>query len=111
MRLWRRKNLWRILVPRYSNGGTEYPLAYYHAWDVSVRNIAGGITINRTAKGQWISPTRELYVDEMIPVEMYCSRHDIRRIMAHTLKYYDQEAVMAYKVSSEVIIRHRKRAR
>lgn len=101
------KELWEILVPRYSNSGIEYNIDYHHAWDEQVRQIAGGITILRTAKGHWINPQGILFVEEMIPVRIHCTEPDIEKICDLTLKYYDQEAVFTYKVSSEVKVKYK----
>lgn len=101
-------NLWEILVPKYSNQGLEYNLDYHHKWDEQVRDITGGITVLRTAKGHWVNPEGVIFVEEMIPVRIHCDRKNLEKIMDLTLSHYDQKAVFAYKVSSEVIIKHRK---
>jgi hypothetical protein len=100
--------LWEILVPRCSNDGKEYDIEHHRVWDEKVRDIAGGITILRTARGQWFNPEKRLFVEEMIPVRIYCNEKSIDKIIDYTLQYYDQEAVLAYEVSSNVKIRHRK---
>lgn len=63
------------------------------------------------AKGQWKSLTGDLYIERMIPVRIACSRDQIEVIIQITMKYYDQLAVMAYRVSDEVIIRNRDESR
>ncbi|MGV8168483.1 MAG: hypothetical protein ACP5N3_00335 [Candidatus Nanoarchaeia archaeon] len=103
------EELWEILVPRCSNEGLEYNLDYHHKWDEQVRGLAGGVTILRTAKGHWVNPQGQVFVEEMIPVRIYCNRETIDRIQDMTLEYYNQEAVFAYRVSSEVIVKHRNR--
>lgn len=105
----RKKELWEILVPKYSNNNVEYTLDYHHKWDEQVRNIAGGITILRTAKGHWVNPGGNIFVEEMIPVRIYCSEQNIEKIIDLTLEHYEQEAVFAYKISSEVKVKRRKR--
>ena len=102
------KALWEVLVPRCANDGTEYTVEYHHIWDTKVRHIAGGITILRTAKGQWINPDGVSFIEEMIPVRIHCSEAELEEIIDLTLEYYDQEAVFAYKVSEEVKIKHRR---
>ncbi len=97
-----RQKLWEILVPRYSNDGAEYTIHYHQNWDENVRNIAGGITIMKTAKGHWISPGKELFIEEMIPVRVYCTEKSIEKIIGYTLQHYNQEAVLAYEISSNV---------
>ena len=99
--------LWEILVPRFSNEGLEYTLEHHKEWDNYVRQISNGITILRTAKGQWISPDGQLCAEEMIPVRIFCKDSDIEQIVDHTILYYDQEAVFSYEISSNVILRYR----
>jgi len=101
------KDLWEILIPQTDNKKKKYSVKYHQVWDKKVREIAGGITILRTAKGQWINPEKKLFVEEMIPVRVYCSSSEIDKIIDFTLIYYDQEAVMAYKISSEVKLKYR----
>lgn len=100
--------LWEILVPCNKNDGTPYRTRHHRAWDVQVKRITGGMTIFQPTIGKWISPDGEEFVDRMIPVRVACTRAQIREIINRTLNHYpDQEAVMAYKISEEVIIEHR----
>jgi hypothetical protein len=86
----------------------SYTTRYHRVWDAKVRAIAGGLTILTPAKGQWVSAAGELYVERMIPVRISASREQIDQIIDLTLTYYDQLAVLCYKISDEVILRHRK---
>lgn len=97
-----KKSLWEILVPKYSNEKKEFPLKHHHLWDEKVRKIAGGVTILKTAKGQWINTKGKLFAEEMIPVRIYCTEEEIEKIIRFTLEHYNQEAVMAYELSSNV---------
>lgn len=101
--------LWEILVPteKCLQPGKFYTARYHRVWDSKVREITGGLTILTPAKGQWISPSGELFVERMIPVRIAATREQINEIIDLTLEYYDQLAVMCYKVSDEVIVRHR----
>lgn len=96
------KSLWEILVPSYSNEGIEYELTHHQQWDEKVRNISGGLTILRTARGQWINEEGRLFFDRMIPVRVYCTEPDIEKIIDLTLDHYNQEAILAYQVSTNV---------
>lgn len=99
--------LWEILVPTTRRvGGKPYRTRYHRVWDAKVRALAGGLTILRPAIGQWVSPEGALFKERMIPVRVACTRAQIDAIIDFTLVYYDQLAVMAHKVSSEVIIKH-----
>jgi hypothetical protein len=100
------KPMWEILVPA-SWRKTRFTYDHHQAWDDFVRDVAGGLTVYRGAKGQWTSPDGTLFKDRMIPVRIACTRDEIERIISFTIKHYDQEAVLAYKVSEEVIVRYR----
>ena len=102
------KKLWEILVPQFSNKHKEYSVKFHKVWDDKVKKISGGLTILRTAKGHWQNPKGKLFVEKMIPVRIYCTKKEINKIIALTMDYYNQEAVMAYKISNEVIVKHRK---
>lgn len=99
-------DLWEILVPT-AMGDTDKPvsLAHHKHWDNYVRNLSNGLTILKPAKGQWIFEDK-LYEERMIPVRICCTKADIEDIIDFTIGHYRQKAVMAYKLSSEVIIKH-----
>lgn len=84
----------------------SYTTRYHRVWDARVREITGGLTILTPTKGQWVSPSGELFVERMIPVRIAATREQIEKVIDLTLEYYDQLAVLCYKVSDEVIIRH-----
>jgi hypothetical protein len=89
------------------NGETRPVRTRYHrVWDAKVRDISGGLTILSPAKGHWISPDKELFVERMIPVRLLCTFAEIKKIAAMTAKYYRQKAVMYYEVSNNVFIDH-----
>lgn len=101
------KALWEILVPTQNNDGKPFHTRYHRVWDAKVREISGGLTILPPAKGQWVSPSGELFSERMIPVRIVATRVEIDMIVDLTLKYYSQEAVLCYKLSSEVILRYK----
>ena len=101
------KNLWEILVPTVRNNGKPFRTRYHRVWDGKVREITGGLTILPVAKGQWISPSGELFLERMIPVRIVCTEAQINEIVDMTMVYYDQEAVLAYKISTQVILKHK----
>lgn len=100
------KELWEILVPTVRNDGRPFRLRYHRVWDAKVREISGGQTIMPVAKGRWIH-NGELFSERMIPVRILATKDEIEKIVDLTLKYYDQIAVMAYKVSNDVILKYR----
>jgi hypothetical protein len=100
--------LWEILVPttRRLSNGTVVPCStrYHRVWDAVIRDITGGLTILKPAKGYWVDDG-EIYTDRTIPVRIACTREQIEKIIDITLSYYNQVAVMAYKISDEVIVK------
>jgi len=101
------KHLYEILVPTMSNEGKPYRTRYHKVWDSKVREISKGLTILTPVKGQWISTAGDLYVERMIPVRLLCTSDEINKIVDMTMVYYNQLAVLAYKISSEVILKHK----
>jgi hypothetical protein len=99
--------MWEILVPTISNEGKPFRTRYHKVWDVKVRAIANGLTILSPAKGQWISNEGELFVERMIPVRIICGREEIEKIIDMTMDYYNQLAILAYKISDECILKYR----
>jgi hypothetical protein len=102
------QELWEILVPTVRADGRPIHTRFHKVWDGKVRAISGGLTILQPAKGQWVHPEHgTLFAERMIPVRIMCTRHEIEQIIDITLEYYDQLAVMAYRVSDLVILKHR----
>lgn len=98
--------LWEILVPTVRNDGRPIKTRFHRVWDEKVRAITGGLTVMPVSKGQWISPDDELFIERMIPVRIAVEgEHQIMNIIDMTGRYYEQLAVMAYKISDMVIIK------
>ena len=103
------KYLWEILVPtKMKSGDVVKPVRtrFHRVWDEKVRSISGGLTILKPAKGHWVSPADELFVERMIPVRIYCTEEEINAIADLTAKYYNQKAIMFYCISTKVRIKH-----
>lgn len=79
-------------------------------WDARVRAITGGLTVLPPGKGQWVSPTGQLFAERMIPVRIACTEDQIHAIAKMTAAFYEQEAVIYYLVSSRVFIHHVKQS-
>ena len=99
------QKLWEILVPTVRNDGRPFRLRYHRVWDERVKAIAGGLTVVTPVRGTWVSPTSEVFKERMIPVRIMCTRDEIMEIARMSKTYYEQEAIMVYKVSDEVFIR------
>ena len=98
--------LWEILVPTVRNDGRPIRTRYHRVWDGKVRAITGGLTVLAPARGQWVSPAGELFVERMIPVRIACTESQIGAIADMTAGYYEQLAVMYYRVSDRVVVKH-----
>jgi predicted RNA-binding Zn-ribbon protein involved in translation (DUF1610 family) len=85
----------------------KFSYDHHKEWDEFVKNLTGGVTIMKTAKGQWVSPDGKLYIDRMIPCRIACTRYEIERIIDFTITHYNQEAVLAYRISTNVILRYK----
>lgn len=99
-------NLYEILVPTVRNDGRPIRTRFHRVWDAQVREITGGLTILMPAKGQWLAPDGKLFVERMIPVRIACDDTQIQTIADMTARYYEQLAVMFYRVADIVTIKH-----
>jgi len=99
--------LYEILVPA-SNRHEKFSYEHHKEWDAFVTEITGGITIMKSAKGEWFNPNGKLYQDRIIPCRIACTREEINKIIEFTIEHYNQDAVMAYCISEEVIIKYAK---
>ena len=102
-----KKELWEILVPASNNKDSKFSYEHHKEWDAFVKKITGGVTITKIAKGEWVSPTGKLYVDRVIPCRVMCTREEMLKIVDFTIDHYSQEAVMAYKISDDVILKYK----
>jgi hypothetical protein len=102
--------MWEILVPteRRLEPGKFYTTRFHQVWDAKIREITGGLTIQQPVKGQWVAPSGELFNERMIPVRIMATEAQISGIIDMTMDYYDQLAILCYRVSDAVILRHRK---
>lgn len=98
--------LWEILVPTVRNDGRPIRTRCHREWDHRVRRISGGLTVLTPTRGQWVSPMGELFAERMIPVRVMCTAEQIEDIAELTAKFYEQLAVMFYKLSDEVRVNH-----
>lgn len=100
-------NLFEILVPTVKDEAKKkyYSTKYHRLWDEKVRKIAGGLTIVKPVVGQWIAPDKKVFVERMIPVRIACTRDQIEQIADLVAKHYNQQAVMYYEISNNVVIK------
>jgi len=101
------KKVWEIMVPTSNNNGKPLRTRYHRVWDKKVRDITGGLTIFKPVIGNWVSPDKILYVERMIPVRIIATNEEIDEIIKFTMKYYEQEAILAYVISIEVKLVHK----
>jgi len=96
--------MWEILVPTTHQNGRPIKTRFHQVWDSRVREISGGLTIMGAVKGQWLYHDK-LFEEKVIPCRIIATRKQIVDIIDMTMIYYDQLAVLAYKISDEVILR------
>ena len=98
------KCLWEILVPAAMD---DFPVdaSYHRAWDDKVRSITGGLTLLKATKGTWTNPSGVVFKEKMLPVRICCTETEIETIMDFTATHYNQEEVMAYRLSDCVKFR------
>lgn len=99
--------MWEILVPTMRNDGRPIRTRFHKVWDDKVREISGGLTVLQPVKGQWINYDGDLFKERMIPVRILASRDNIDKIVDMSIVYYEQEAVLAYQISNNVILRNK----
>lgn len=99
--------LWEVLIPLASNAGEKYEESYHRVWRDYVLPRSGGLTIFPEVQGEWYNAQGKLFREAMQPVRFLSSREDLEKVIDFTLGHYQQEAVMAYKVSDEVILKER----
>lgn len=100
--------IFEILVPKDSNSGRQFTIKHHKEWDVKVREITGGLTVQRKTKGTWISKRGELILEEMIPVKIACTPEEFQKIMRITIEHYNQYSVLGYLISNVVYTLDRK---
>jgi hypothetical protein len=99
------KGLWEILVPTMRNDGRPFKTRYHRVWDKEVRKISGGLTLCPVVKGQWEDKGVLYHNERMIPVRIIATEEEITKIIDFSIPYYEQEAVLAYRVADKVILR------
>ena len=92
---------WEILVPTHTNDGKKITLEHHKEWDAFVQKLTNGLTIQKPSKGYWLSVEKVNFVEEMIPVKIYCSKKKIKKISDFTAMHYRQLAVTFYLTSKE----------
>ena len=98
-------HLWELLVPCQYNDGKPVRTKHHQEWDKYVRKIAGGLTVYKPAKGQWVDKSEnKLYAERVIPTRSACTERQIKQIAQFTIHHYRQLAVLVYEVSNKVFI-------
>jgi hypothetical protein len=98
--------MFEILVPTVRNDGRPISTRFHRVWDAKVRAISGGLTVLSPARGQWVSPDGRLFHERMIPVRIACEPDQMEAIADLTARYYEQLAILYYRVSDHVRIKH-----
>jgi hypothetical protein len=104
------KKVWEIYVPTIRKNGKPIRTRFHRVWDKKVMSVSGGLSIHRPSVGNWISPDGKIYNEKMIPVRIVATNEEILKIIDITLEHYeDEEAVLCYRISEEVIMKYRRK--
>lgn len=98
------KHVWEILVPTIDKDNIPFTIKFHKEWDKYVRNLTGGLTVCPQTKGQWTNESGDLFIEKMIPVKIVTTRERMEWVVTFTKDYYNQEAILAYRISSEFIL-------
>lgn len=95
--------LWEILVPTHFDDTKEWiPDEHHQQWERRVREVSGGLTMLRSAMGQWVH-LGEVHEESVIPVRLIATRDQMEEIAGFTAQHYRQKVIMVYKISDEVL--------
>lgn len=103
MSIERKKALYEILIPAYSNEGKRFPVNSTAEWLGELVAASGGYTEYPAVKGAWVGNGKMFY-DTNIPYRVLVTRADFVRLLGIAKKKFNQEAIFGYKVSEEVLI-------
>ena len=96
--------LWEVLVPERDNAGKLFRIKHHRKLDKRIRKLSGGLTILKSAKGQWVhETTKKVVAEKMIPVRFHSTKKEAKKIGCFTRKHYNQEKVLVYEISNEVL--------
>lgn len=102
-----KRNVYDILIPKTDRNGSVIDQAYHQQWDRAVRDVTGGATILDGAKGYWEDPEGNVHEEGVIPVRIACTPEQFDAILDLTIEHYDQDVIMAYRVSEHVIMKRK----
>lgn len=102
--------IWGILVPTEIDD-QKVPVSYHSQWDAKVIKITNGLTVMTPVKGCWVNPEfkQTTIRERMIPVMIMATAEQMEVISDITAEHYRQMAIMYYRMSDQVHIRHYKR--
>jgi hypothetical protein len=101
------KHLWAIIRPMQSNAGRPFTPEHHDVWDNGVIDLFGGATFLPVADGAW-KHGGKVFREPMQAVQVIATEKEIANLVSRTMLYYDQLAIMFYRVSETVHIVHRK---
>ncbi len=95
--------LWEILTPtHFDDNKEEIPEEHHQEWRRLVREVSGGLTMLRSATGQWVN-LGEVQQENVIPVRLIATREQMEKIAKFTASHYRQKVIMVYKISDDVL--------
>lgn len=97
------RKLWEVLVPVTDRLGMTFTVSFHQRWDQRITALVGGLSIHHPIKGRWRGADAQV-AEEMIPVRIVATYAQMLDVVKLTAEHYNQKAVLAYKVSDEVLL-------
>ena len=102
------RQVWEIYVPTMRKDGRPIRTRFHRVWDQKVMKITDGLSVHSPSLGRWLNSGGQVFRDRMIPVRIVATHDQMEKIIDMTLKYYeDEEAILCYRISNDVILRYR----
>jgi len=99
--------LYQILIPNLDNKGLTFPSDIRRDFLLKVSGIVGGATmLNATQQvyGVWRGHDGSLFTDSSAPMLVAVeTKHQLQQIMSLARTTFEQDSIMAWLVSEEVI--------
>lgn len=99
----RKKNLYEILVPAYSNEGKKFSVLAWANWEGFLVSRSGGFTKLSEVSGVWVDEDK-VYKDTNIPYRALLTRPDYIEALKYAKETFNQKAIFSYEVSEKVLI-------
>jgi len=98
--------MWEFLLPMINVARHRITFTEYLEWGNEVKKITTGLVLLPFENASWCDSDGVLFKDGMVPVRVTCNKEHVQDIIELTLTYYQQPAIMAYKISDTCVVRN-----